>query len=121
MSDQNQMELTIAPHGNATILHINQTSLNPDTANLPAGIQVYPGATIQSSDPGMVIFQAGASLETVQTFYEDGLAAAGWTSSAQPYAAGTAVLLNYQKGDQTIMITISDMGGNTCMVVIAVD
>ncbi len=121
MSDKNQMDLTIAPHGNATILHITQTSLNADTASLPAGIQVYPGATIQSSTPGMVTFQAGASLATVQTFYEDSLAAAGWSSSGQPFAAGTAVLLNYQKGDQTIMITISDMGGNTCMVMIVVD
>ncbi len=121
MSDQNQMELTIAPHGNATILHITQTSLNPDTANLPAGIQVYPGATIQSSDPGMVIFQAPASFEITKAFYVQNLATAGWSSTGEISGGTGTVLLNYQKSDQIIMITISDMGGNTCMVVIAVD
>lgn len=121
LPDKNQVELTIAPHGNATLLIVIVTSLNASDSGLPAGIEVYPGATIQSATPGMVTFQAGASLETIKAFYEESLKAAGWTPNGTPFASGGTVLMNWQKDNQSIMITISDMGGNSCLAVIVVE
>lgn len=120
LPDKNQVELTIAPHGDATLLVVDVTSLNASDADLPEGIQVYPGATIQNASPGMVMFQANASLEKVKAFYQDGLKAAGWTSSGEPYSAGGATLMNWQKGNQTVMFTIGDIGNGTSQVVIMV-
>jgi len=118
LPDKNQVELTIAPHGDATLLVVDVTSLNASDADLPEGIQVYPGATIQSSAPGMIMFQANASLEKVKAFYKDSLTKAGWTSNGEPYSAGGATLMNWQKGNQIVMITISDMGGGASVVAI---
>jgi hypothetical protein len=118
LPDKNQVELTIAPHGDATLLFVDVTSLNVSDSGLPEGIQVYPGATILSSTPGMIMFQANASLETIVKFYTEGLTAAGWTTNGAPFSAGGAYLMNWQKGDQTVMITISEMGGGTTQVAI---
>jgi hypothetical protein len=121
LPDQNQVEMTIAPHGDNSLLFINVTSLNPATANLPAGITVYPGATIQSSEPNTVIFQAPVDLKTVKSFYEQSLTAGGWTSSGPMVETAESVLINWQKGNQTVMLSIAGMGGNNCMVIITVD
>ena len=103
LPDKNQVELTIAPHGDATLLFVDVTSLNASDADLPEGIQVYPGATIQNASPGMVMFQANASLEKVKAFYQDSLKAAGWSSNGEPVSSGKAVLMNWQKDNQTVM------------------
>jgi hypothetical protein len=115
----NQVELFILPHGDATLLHVYVTSLNPSDANLPADIPIYPGAAIQSSDPGMVTFQAGASLQTVRDFYKTKLAAAGWTLDGQPIESEGAVIMNWKKGNQTVMISITALGADDCLVMIA--
>jgi hypothetical protein len=120
LPDKNQVELTIAPHGDATLLFVDVTSLNASDADLPEGIQVYPGATIQNASPGMVMFQANASLEKVKAFYQDSLKAAGWSSNGEPVSSGKAVLMNWQKDNQTVMITISDMGNDTSQVLIMI-
>jgi hypothetical protein len=120
LPDKNQVELTIAPHGDATLLVVDVTSLNASDADLPEGIQVYPGATIQNASPGMVMFQANASLEKVKAFYQDSLKAAGWSSNGEPVSSGKAVLMNWQKGNQTVMFTIGDIGNGTSQVVIMV-
>ncbi len=88
LPSQNQVELYIVPHGEATLLHVYITSLNPSDSGLPAELPVYPGATIQSVDPGMVTFQAGAGSDAVKDFYEEKLTAAGWTPEGQPMEFG---------------------------------
>jgi hypothetical protein len=119
LPSQNQVELTITPHGAATLLHISLTSLNVSESGLPADVPIYPGATIQSATPGMVTFQAGASLEKVRAYYEKDLKAAGWTSEGQPFESAGMILVNWKKGSQSIMITISAMGADDCAVAIA--
>jgi hypothetical protein len=119
LPSQNQVELYIRPHGNATLLHVYVTSLNPSDSGLPADVPIYPGATIQSAEPGMVTFQAGASLEKVKTFYQEKLAAAGWTLDGQPIESEGAVMMNWKKGNQTVMILITALGANDCLVMIA--
>jgi hypothetical protein len=121
LPDQNQVELTIAPHGDDSLLFINVTSLNPSTANLPAGIAIYPGATIQSSEPNTVIFNAPDDWKAVKTFYEQSLTTAGWTSSGPLVETEGSVLMNWQKGSQTVLLSIAGMGGNTCMVIITIE
>jgi hypothetical protein len=119
LPSQNQVELYILPHGAATLLHVYLTSLNPSDSGLPAEIPIYPGATIQSAEPGTVTFQAGASLETVKIFYEEKLQAAGWTSSGQPFESEGTIMMNWKKGTQTVMIVITALGANDCLVMIA--
>jgi hypothetical protein len=86
---------------------------------LPADIPIYPGATIQSSEPGSVTFMAGASFEAVKAFYEEKLTTAGWTVDGQPIEAEGAIIMNWKKGNQTIMISITAIGANDCLVMIA--
>jgi len=118
LPSQNQVELTITPHGAATLLHISLTSLNVSESGLPADVPIYPGATIQSATPGMVTFQARASLETVKAYYEKELTAAGWASEGQTFESAEASLVNWKKGNQSIMITLSAMGANDSVVTI---
>lgn len=118
LPSQNQVELTIAPHADATLLHISLTSLNVSESGLPADVPIYPGATIQSATPGMVTFQAGAGLETVKVYYEKELKAAGWASEGQTIESAEASLVNWKKGNQSIIITLSAMGANDSVVTI---
>jgi hypothetical protein len=119
LPSQHQVELTIWPHGNATLLYVSVTNLNPSDSGLPADIPIYPGATIQSATPGMVTFQAGASLETVKNFYEEKLTAAGWAFDGQPIESGGTIIMNWKKGNQSVMISITTIGANDCLVMIA--
>jgi hypothetical protein len=119
LPSQNQVELYIRPHGDATLLHVYVTSLNVSDSGLPEEIPIYPGATIQSSEPGSVTFQAGAGLEAVKKFYEEKLTAAGWTPEGQPIESEGVALMNWKKGNQSVMIMITALGANDCLVMIA--
>jgi hypothetical protein len=118
LPDKNQVDLTIAPHGDATLLFVDVTSLNASDSGLPPEFQVYPGATVQNASPGMVMFQANASLDKVGAFYQDSLKAAGWTSNGEPFSSSGATVINWQKGTQTVIITISEMGNDSSLVLI---
>jgi hypothetical protein len=113
------VDLYILPHGDATLLHVYLTSLNPSDSGLPADIPIYPGATIQSAAPGTVTFQAGASFETVKNFYLEKLTAAGWTPDGQPFESTGTIIMNWKKGSQSAMITITSIGTNECFVIIS--
>jgi hypothetical protein len=119
LPSKNQVELYIRPHGDATLLHVYVTSLNPSDSGLPADIPIYPGATIQSAEPGSVTFMAGAGLEKVKAFYQEKLTAAGWTLDGQPIEAEGTIMMNWKEGAQTVMIVITAMGANDCLVMIA--
>jgi hypothetical protein len=119
LPSQNQVELYIVPHGEATLLHVYITSLNPSDSGLPAEIAIYPGAAIQSADPGMVTFQAGGGSDAVEGFYEEKLTAAGWTPEGQPMESEGVVMMNWKKGNESVMIVITALGANDCLVMIA--
>ncbi len=119
LPSQNQVELYIVPHGEATLLHVYVTSLNASDSGLPAELPIYPGATIQSADPGVVTFQAGASLEAVKAFYQEQLTAAGWTSDGQPFESEGVSMMNWGKGSGSVMITVTALEANDCLVMIA--
>ncbi len=119
LPSQNQVELYIRPHGDATLLHVYVTSLNPSDSGLPADIPIYPGAAIQSAEPGMVTFQAGANLEKVKAFYEQKLTAAGWALDGKPVESEGSIIMNWKKGSQSVMIMITAIGADDCLVMIA--
>ena len=119
LPSQNQVELYIRPHGDATLLHVYVTSLNPSDSGLPEDIPIYPGATIQSAEPGSVTFMAGAGLEAVKAFYQEKLTAAGWALDGKPVESEGSILMNWKKGDQSVMIMITAMGADDCLVMIA--
>jgi hypothetical protein len=119
LPSQNQVELTIWPHGAATLLYVGLTSLNPSDSGLPADIPIYPGATIQSAEPGMVTFKAGANLETLKNYYVEKLNAAGWTPDGEPIESEGVIMMNWKKGTQSAMIMLTTSGVNDCLVMIA--
>jgi hypothetical protein len=119
LPSQNQVDVYIQPHGKAALLHVYVTSLNPANSGLPADVPIYPGATIQSSSPGTVTYQAGASLDAVKSFYEEKLAAAGWTLEGEPVESEGAVIMNWEKGNQSLMISITALGADDCLVMIS--
>ncbi len=121
LPSQHQVDLYITPHGDATLLNVYLTSLNVAEAGLPAGVLIYLGATIQNVTPGMVTFQAGASLETVKNFYVDKLTAAGWTFGGQSFESAELSMVTWKKGNQSTTITIAAMGANDCVVTIEVE
>lgn len=116
LPSQNQVELYIVPHGEATLLHVYITSLNASDSGLPAELPIYPGATIRSVDPGMVMFQAGAGSDAVKGFYEENLTAAGWTPEGQPTESEGLVI--WKKGNESVMIVITALGADDCQVMI---
>ncbi len=119
LPSQNQVELYIRPHGDATLLHVYVTSLNPSDSGLPADIPIYPGATIQSAEPGSVTFKAGAGFEVVKAFYKEKLAATGWILDGQPIESEGSIIMNWEKGSQSVMIMIIAIGANDCLVIIS--
>jgi len=119
LPSQNQVELYIVPHGDATLLHVYITSLDSSDSGLPAELSIYPGATIQSADPGVVTFQAGAGSDAVHGFYEGKLTAAGWTPEGQPMESEGVVMMNWGKGNESVMIVITAIGADDCLVMIA--
>ncbi len=119
LPSQNQVELYIRPHGDATLLNVYVTSLNPSDSGLPADIPIYPGATIQSAEPGSVTFMAGAGFKAVKAFYEEKLTAAGWALDGKPIEAEGSIIMNWKKGSQSVMIMITAMGAEDCLVMIA--
>jgi hypothetical protein len=118
LPSQNQVKLTVWPHGDAVLLYVGVKDMNPSDAGLPADVPIYPGATIESVSEGMVTFQAGASLETVKNYYKEKLTAAGWALDGQPTESQGAIMMNWKKGDQKVMITITTSGADDCRVMI---
>ena len=60
MPDGNEIDLTIRPHQNGTILNVDLTLKSVDSAGLPQDVPVYPGAVVQIINPGMAEFQINA-------------------------------------------------------------
>lgn len=85
---------------------------------LPEGVPVYPGASDVSTFGTMTTFTAPDDLETVATFYEDALSAAGWErGEGGMQMEGMASSVWTKDGGQlTLTITEDDSGLVTVLV-----
>jgi hypothetical protein len=117
MPDGNSIDLTITPHQNGTILDVVLILKNIQSAGLPQDVPVYPGAVVQTITPGSAEFQISADLQTVENYYDQHLAAAGWSADGAPNEASGNYLQNWKKGDQKISITLVPSGANTALVI----
>lgn len=96
---------------------VEPTAEEPSGGALPEDLPIYEGATIQSKDNKMVIYQVDVSADKVKAFYEEKLKAAGWSKNGNPIEAAGSFMQNWEKGDQQIMIAITSVN-NASMVMI---
>lgn len=74
-----------------------------------SGIPIMPGAVAGDESPGLYGYTMQVDVKAVEEFYAQSLPALGWSEVfAVPNSAGMAVLV-YQKGNQTLTVTITDM------------
>jgi hypothetical protein len=106
MPNQNEVELTIIPHGSATILIVSITLKDLDSAGLPEDVPIYPDAVLIMVNPGTASFQITAGVDTVKEYYEDRMPAAGWAPEGNAYEDSGTYTRTWTKGDQRITITI---------------
>ena len=78
-----------------------------------------PGAAEGKEELGSFSYNVGASVASVQDYYEQSMPAAGWA----PFATGVGeegnLLLMYQKGNITATIGLIDQGANTLVLIVA--
>ena len=118
MPDGNEIQLKIIPHQDGTILYIDETLKNLNSAGLPEDLPIYPGAVPQIINPGTATFQIAADITAIKKYYEEQLKAAGWTPDGAPYESSGTYLLNWKKGGQSITISMITMDQNSSMLVI---
>ncbi len=117
MPDGNSVELTITPHQNGTILDVVLILKNILSAGLPQDVPIYPGALVQIITPGSAEFQISVDMQTVENYYDQQLAAAGWTADGVPIQTSGNYLQNWKKGSQAVSITLVPSGANTALVI----
>jgi hypothetical protein len=115
MPDGNVIDLTILPHQNGTILHVDLTMKNIASAGLPQDVPIYPGATVQLITPGNAVFQVGTDMNTIESYYIQQLKAAGWSPDGDSIEATGSYLQNWKKGNQKITIMLVPSGANTTL------
>jgi hypothetical protein len=76
-------------------------------ANLPADVPLYPDAAVLIAQPGVLIYQSAATVETINQFYIDQLTANGWQTEDPPFNSGGAYYQSWIKDDLQISISIS--------------
>jgi hypothetical protein len=116
MPNNNEVELEIVPHGNATILYVNITLKGLDSAGLPADVPIYPGAVLQMVTPGTVEYQIDASLDTVKKYYEEQMKAAGWTPDGNAIEISGSYLQTWKKDNQKITVQIMSTGTGSMLI-----
>ena len=117
MPDGNVIDLTITPHQNGTILYVDLTLKNVESAGLPQDVPIYPGATVQMIAPGMAEFQVNADMNTVESYYNEHLKAAGWTLDGNPIESAGSYLENWKKDAQKISIILVPSGAKINLVI----
>ncbi len=117
MADGNEIDLTIDPHQDGTILSVDLTFKNVASAGLPQDVPIYPGATAQLIAPGTAEFQTNADMKTLEDYYNQQLSAAGWSPDGSPMEASGTYLQNWTKGSQKITITLGVSDSNTMLMI----
>jgi hypothetical protein len=74
---------------------------------LPDGVPLYPDASDVTQFGTMTTFSSLDDVETVDGFYQDALAAAGWAPSEDAVTAEGMAMSTWTKDDQTLTLTIS--------------
>lgn len=85
--------------------------------DFPEDFPVYPGAAVQTEETDLRIYQADADIETVKSFYEDELPGNGWEAGEEFESTGT-FMKEWHRGGVEIMITITPISADTCMLVV---
>jgi hypothetical protein len=116
MPDGNEIDLTITPHQNATLLDVEETLKNVESAGLPKDVPIYPGAVVQMVAPGTVEFQVNADMKTIENYYSEQLKAAGWAPE-NPFETSGSYNQEWSKGDQKISIALVASGQTTNLVI----
>ena len=71
------------------------------------GIPVMPEAISGGESSGMYSYKVNATVAEVFSFYKDELVKLGWSELFTAPDTGSGALLTYEKGDNTIVITIA--------------
>jgi hypothetical protein len=116
MPNNNEVELEIVPHGNATILYVDLTLKGLNSAGLPSDVPIYPGAVLTLVAPGTATFQIDASLDTVKMFYEDQMKAAGWTPDGKAIEISGSYMQSWMKGNQKITVSIMSIENGSMLL-----
>lgn len=88
-------------------------------SGLPADIPPYPGMTAFSAMEGFVSFSAPDDMAVVQGFYENSLAANGW-SAGERTDLDNMIILTWTKDNRTVEISLSgrEGGGSEVMIML---
>jgi hypothetical protein len=81
MPDRTLLEISLQPHRSSTRASILVKWTNPARAGLPVPFYPYPGSTVTSAIPGVMMFETPDSLKSVTKFYEDALAGMDWQAT----------------------------------------
>ena len=113
--DKDEYLIQISPDQQDTKLSVAITLKNPARAGLPADVPVYQGAVVQLVSPGMLSYQAPASMDAVTKFYDGALSAAGW--QVEPIQIPD--LKMWKKGALEISVMVQDVGPKASNVMIS--
>jgi hypothetical protein len=84
--------------------------IGPQTIEPVTGCEIDlplpPDATRLVKMPGLVAFESTSTPEETVAFYQAALAEAGWVPTTEPESGTDAILLSYQRGEQTLDINI---------------
>jgi len=108
--DGNDVNLEITPHQSGALVYVEEILKNLNAAGLPSDVPIYPGALNQMVVPGTAAFEVPADVDTIRSFYEQKLRAAGWSMDGTAITTGDNYMSNWSKGSQKLTIIIATEG-----------
>lgn len=88
-------------------------------AGFPEDIPVFPDATLQMEESDMRMYQIGADVEAVKSFYEEELLAGGWKPVDDEFESGGTFIQEWMRDNVEIILTITPVDPATSMLVVA--
>jgi len=80
---------------------------------------VMPDATDMTTMGGMLTYSSGSSLEEVQAFYQEQMAADGWSEAEDSFISSDTAMLSFTKEGRTATITLSSEGEGVSVLIMS--
>lgn len=95
--------------GQFMVNEIEQQTIEP-IPGCETDLPLPPDAMRLVKMPGLVSFESASTSDEIVAFYQAKLAEAGWVPTTEPETGIDAILLSYQRGEQTLDINIETHG-----------
>ena len=96
-------------------------SIEPPAGCADAGSEfpIMPDATSMNTFGGMVSYQSASTFDDVVAFYQDQMAAEGWTNTGDGLISAGTAMLNFTRDGDSAAVTITGADGTVSVIIMS--